>query len=83
ILGFANFVADGENKILLPVSSSDNIVISSKLTSFSLGHGIASDPVNENLSDELAEAYDQEEVNSRLSDPVFASLIDDEEQDDE
>jgi hypothetical protein len=31
----------------------------------------------------LAEAYDQEEVNSRLSDPVFASLIDDEEQDDE
>jgi TIR domain len=83
ILGFANFVADGEDKIVLPVSSCDSIVVSSKLTSFAFGHGIASDPVNENLSDELAEAYDQEEVNSRLSDPVFASLIDDEEQDDE
>jgi hypothetical protein len=83
ILGFANFVADGEDKIVLPVSSCDSIVVSSKLTSFAFGHGIASDPVNENLSDELAEAHDQEEVKSRLSDPVFASLIDDEEQDDE
>lgn len=83
VLGFANFVADGRDEILLPVSNDQNIVISSKLTSFSLAHGIASDPVNENLSDEMAETYDREEQDLRLSDPVFASLIDDEEQDDE
>ena len=83
VLGFANFVAEGRDEIILPVSADQNIVISSKVTSFSLPHGINSDPVNENLSDELAETFDQEEQDLRLSDPVFASLIDDEEQDDE
>jgi hypothetical protein len=83
VLGFANFVAEGRDEILLPVSADQNFVISSKVKSFSLPHGITSDPVNENLSDELAETFDQEEQDLRLSDPVFASLIDDEEQDDE
>lgn len=81
--GFVDFVADGQEEISLPVSAEEQIVISPKLLAFSLDHGISSDPVNENLSDELAETYDQEEQNLRLSDPVFASLIDDEEQDGE
>lgn len=83
VLGFTNFIAEGRDEILLPVSADQNIVISSKVTSFSLPHGITSDPVDENLSDELAETFDQEEQDLRLSDPVFASLIDDEEHDDE
>lgn len=78
--GFVNFAADGEDEILLPVSDDAQIAISPKLMVFSLDHGISSDPVNENLSDELAETYDKEEQDLRLSDPVFASLIDDEEQ---
>ncbi|MGD9471255.1 MAG: toll/interleukin-1 receptor domain-containing protein [Novosphingobium sp.] len=83
LLGFVNFIVDGADEISLPVSCNERIVIAPQLISFSLGHGISSDPVNENLSDELAETYDQEEQNLRLSDPVFASLLDDEEQDDE
>jgi len=82
-LGFANFVADGSDEISLPSSKLNSIVISAQPLSFQLDRGIASDPVDENLSDELADAYDQEEESLRLNDPVFSSLINHEEHDDE
>lgn len=80
LLGFANFVSDGEDEILLPVSQNESFSISPNLISFHLDHGIKSDPVDENLSDELAENYDREELDLRLSDPVFAYLLDEGEQ---
>ena len=82
VLGFANFVAEGADQIALPVSSQESIFIAPDVISFKVDKGIASDPVNENLSDELAETYDREEQDLRLSDPVFSSLIDDEEDND-
>ena len=79
MLGFVNFVAEGEDRICLHVAETNSIEMSSKLVEFSLPYGISSDPVSENLSDEVADVYDAEEQALRLSDPVFASLLGDEE----
>lgn len=82
-LGFVNFVAKGETTISLPVSSDADFVISAQPMSFSLACGISSDPIDQNLTDELAEAFEEEEQAMRLSDPVFSSLLDDEEAEDD
>lgn len=81
VLGFANFASDGDDEISLPVSEHERILISRNVLSFSLDHGISSDPVSDNLSDELAESYDREELDLRLSDPVFSHFLEIEDQD--
>ena len=82
-LGFVNFVAKGEATIRLPVSSGGDVAISSQPVSFPLSCGISTDPIDENLSDELAEVFEEAEQAMRLTDPVFSSLLDDEEGEDE
>ncbi len=83
VLGFVNFVSEDADTISLAVGAGQQITISSKIVNFSLNHGISSDPVSDDLSDESAEAFEQDELNQKLSDPVFSSLLGDEEDDDD
>lgn len=74
--GFVSWVADGKDEIALSSSADTEIVVSASPVEFQLAKSIASDPLDLNLTDESAEDAEKQEEASKLSDPVFSYLVD-------
>lgn len=71
VLGFANWLADNQKDIQIPMAAKSFVSLRAEPVSFISEVGINSDPVSESISDETSEADEREEINKRLSDPAF------------
>lgn len=76
VLGFANWLADGESHISLRVAENCVIELSPIPRLFDTEFGIAADPVNLNFDDEEHVKFEEAEIHRRLSDPAFRNLED-------